>query len=252
MASSPSFPDTSVKPAETPVTASAPRHVAIIMDGNGRWAKARGLSRSDGHRAGVETARQVVEEALDLGLGHLTLYTFSTENWSRPAEEVRFLFELLVDFITRELPDLEKRGVQLRILGEASELPFAARKALSHACSRTSRNSRMILNLALNYSGREEITRACRLYLEAGGQGAGLTPEALEPFLYTAGQPDPDLVIRTSGEVRVSNFLLFQTAYSEFYFTKTLWPDFSPEELRAAIADYMTRSRRFGGVDEAG
>ena len=222
------------------------------MDGNGRWAKARGLPRSEGHRAGTEAARAIVEECLELGIGWLTLYTFSRENWSRPVEEVRFLFDLLVDFITRELPSLEKRGVRLQILGETAELPFAARKALAHARSRTAANNRMVLNLALNYSGREEIARACRLYMESGGSAAGLTPEALSGFLYTAGQPDPDLVIRTSGEERVSNFLLFQTAYSEFYFTATLWPDFTPAALREALAAYAVRSRRFGALDESG
>ena len=218
------------------------------MDGNGRWAKARGLSRSEGHRAGTEAARAIVEECLALGIGHLTLYTFSRENWNRPVEEVKFLFDLLVDFISRELPDLEKRGVRLSILGEMADLPFVARKTLTHACSRTASNDKMVLNLALNYSGREEITRACRLYMESGAPADALTPERLAAFLYTAGQPDPDLVIRTSGELRVSNFLLFQAAYSEFYFSDRLWPDFSPQDLRDAIAHYQTRSRRFGGL----
>ena len=230
---------------KTPVM---PRHIAIIMDGNGRWAKARGLSRSEGHRAGTEAARAIVEECLALGVGHLTLYTFSRENWSRPAEEVKFLFDLLVDFISKELPDLEKRGVRLSILGETADLPFVARKTLAHACSRTAPNNKMVLNLALNYSGREEIARACRLYMASGSPADALTPERLSAFLYTAGQPDPDLVIRTSGELRISNFLLFQAAYSEFYFSDRLWPDFSPQNLRDAIAHYQTRSRRFGGL----
>ena len=242
---SPAGDSANVSEAAAPV----PQHVAIIMDGNGRWAKARGLSRSEGHRAGTEAARHIVEESLACGIRHLTLYTFSRENWGRPAAEIKFLFELLVDFITKELPVLEKRGVQLRILGELSELPFAARKTLSHACSRTAHGSKMILNLALNYSGREEIARACRLYMESGAPSAKLTPESLAAHLYTAGQPDPDLVIRTSGEVRVSNFLLFQTAYSEFYFTDTPWPDFTPAELHTALAQYAKRARRFGGVE---
>ena len=257
MSSKTPSPDT---PAQQPTTdappepdrAARPRHSAIIMDGNGRWAKARGLSRSEGHRAGTEAARAIVEECLALGVGHLTLYTFSRENWNRPAEEVKFLFDLLVDFITKELPDLEKRGVRLAILGEMADLPFMARKTLAHACSRTARNSKMVLNLALNYSGREEIARACRLFMESGGKPADLTLDRLADFLYTAGQPDPDLVIRTSGEVRVSNFLLFQTAYSEFYFCDRLWPDFGPVDLREAIARYQTRSRRFGGLDANG
>lgn len=228
-----------------------PKHVAIIMDGNGRWAKQRGLPRTEGHRTGTEAARAVVEECLELGIERLTLYTFSRENWNRPASEVRFLFDLLVDFITRELPSLEKRGVRLMVLGEAAELPFAARKALAHAASRTSANSRMLLNLALNYSGRNEITRACRLLLESGATPSEVTEEALAAHLYTAGQPDPDLVIRTSGELRLSNFLLFQTAYSELYFTDTLWPDFGPPHLRDALDAYSRRSRRFGGLEES-
>ena len=226
-----------------------PAHIAIIMDGNGRWAAERGLMRTDGHRAGTEVARRIVEECRTIGVTHLTLYTFSRENWSRPAEEVRFLFELLVDFITRELPSLLKQGIQLRILGNVEGLPFAARKTLAHACSRTEKCRNMILNLALNYSGQEEILRACRGYMEAGGKPGALTPEEFKNYLYTAGQPDPDLIIRTSGELRISNFLLFQSAYSEFYFTDTLWPDFTPEALHKAIADFKTRSRRFGAVE---
>ena len=220
------------------------------MDGNGRWAAQRGLPRTEGHRAGTEAARAIVEECLELGIAHLTLYTFSRENWSRPAAEVGFLFDLLVDFITRELPSLEKRGVKLLALGEAGELPFAARKTLGHAMARTAGNSRMILNLALNYSGREEIVRAARQYAAAGGSMDALTPELLAAHLYTAGQPDPDLVIRTSGEERTSNFLIFQTAYSELYFTDPLWPDFSPAHLREALTAYAGRSRRFGGLNK--
>lgn len=222
------------------------------MDGNGRWAKARDISRSEGHRAGTEAARAIVEECVALGIGYLTLYTFSRENWKRPKEEVRFLFDLLVDFITRELPDLEKKGVRLRILGDLSELPFTTRKALEHSLKRTAKNDKMVLNLALNYSGREEITRACRLFMESGRPAAECTPETLADYLYTTGQPDPDLVIRTSGEERISNFLLYQTAYSEFYFTDTLWPDFSPDSLREALAVYAARVRRFGAVDAVG
>ena len=220
------------------------------MDGNGRWALQRALPRTEGHRAGAETARRIVEECLGLGLEYLTLYAFSRENWNRPAQEVGFLFDLLVQFISRELPDREKRGVRLRILGEERNLPFAARRTLSHACARTARREKMELNLALNYSGREEIVRACRLYLEAGGVPAGLTPEVLGEYLYTAGQPDPDLIIRTSGELRTSNFLLLQAAYSELYFTNILWPDFTPQDLRAALADFQARGRRFGGVGD--
>ena len=161
---------------------------------------------------------------------------------------MRFLFELLVDFITKELPNLERQGIRLRVLGDVDGLPFAARKTLAYACSRTAKYASMDLNLALNYSGREEIIRACRLFLEAGNTAEALTSETLSAYLYTAGQPDPELVIRTSGEIRTSNFLLFQTAYSEFYFTNTLWPDFTPADLHKAIADFTARSRRFGGL----
>jgi undecaprenyl diphosphate synthase len=219
------------------------------MDGNGRWANARNLPRSEGHKAGTEAARAIVEECLALGIGYLSLYTFSRENWKRPEEEVRFLFELLVDFISRELPDLEKRGVRMHILGELAELPFSARKILAHAIKRTARNDRMILNLALNYSGREEIVRACRLFMESGRPVAECTPKAFADYLYTATQPDPDLLIRTSGEERLSNFLLFQAAYSELYFTDTLWPDFSPTSLHQALAAYAARVRKFGAVN---
>jgi len=235
--------------SEQPPQGFLPRHIAVIMDGNGRWAKVRNLPRSEGHRAGTEAARAIVEECLALGIAYLTLYTFSRENWKRPAEEVRFLFDLLVDFITRELPDLEKMGVRMQILGELAELPFAARKTLEHAMNRTAGNDKMVLNLALNYSGREEIARACRLFMESGRPAAECTPEALADYLYTKAQPDPDLVIRTSGEERISNFLLFQTAYSEFYFTDTLWPDFSPASLHQALAAYAVRVRRFGALD---
>lgn len=218
------------------------------MDGNGRWAKARGLSRSEGHRAGTAAARRIVEGCLELGIPHLTLYTFSQDNWKRPAEEVSFLFELLVDFITKELPSLEKRGVQMRVLGEMEKLPFSAKKTLNHAIARTCGNTKMILNLALNYSGRAEIVRACKEFVLAGNDIAGLTPEALAGHLYTKGQPDPDLVIRTSGEMRTSNFLPFQTAYSEYYFTETLWPDFTAEDLQKALASFASRQRRFGDI----
>ena len=240
-------PTTNPFPAQA---AEAPqvRHLAIIMDGNGRWAKSRGLSRSEGHRAGTAAARHVVEDCLQLGIAHLTLYTFSQENWKRPAEEVSFLFELLVDFISRELPSLEKRGVQMRVLGDMEKLPFTVKKTLNHAIARTRANTKMILNLALNYSGQAEIVRACQEFVLAGNDIALLTPEKLAEHLYTKGQPNPDLVIRTSGEMRTSNFLPFQTAYSEYYFTETLWPDFTTEDLQKALGSFASRQRRFGDV----
>lgn len=218
------------------------------MDGNGRWAEARGLARGDGHRAGTEAARAVVEECLALGIEYLTLYAFSTENWKRPKKEISFLFQLLVDFISDELPDLERRGVRLNVLGDAAALPLLARTALERARARTAGNRAMVLNLALNYSGREELARAFRLCAEAKTPPEAITAETLAGCLYTAGQPDPDLIIRSSGEMRLSNFMLFQAAYSELYFTETLWPDFGPEDLRLAFKEYASRSRRFGGT----
>ncbi len=227
-----------------------PSHLAVIMDGNGRWATLKGLPRTEGHKAGVASARLVVEECQRLGIGFLTLYTFSQENWKRPKSEVSFLFDLLVDFITRELPVLEKRGVRLAVLGHFAELPFTTRKVLQHAMERTSHGTSMTLNLALNYSGRQEIVDACTAYHAAHGNMEGLTPETLANYLYTAGQPDPDMVLRTSGELRLSNFLPYQSAYSELYFTETLWPDFTPAHLHEALRAFAHRQRRFGGLAE--
>ncbi|EPR44337.1 Undecaprenyl pyrophosphate synthase [Desulfovibrio sp. X2] len=226
-----------------------PQHLAIIMDGNGRWAKARGLPRSEGHRAGTEAAKAVITRCRELGVRHLTLYTFSSENWARPQDEVGFLFKLLTEFLTRELPNLMSQSIRLLVLGEMQALPFAARQILNHAVRKSAGNSEMILNLALNYGGRAEIVRAARRCVEEGLPADEITEEALAQRLYTVGQPDPDLVIRTSGELRLSNYLLFQAAYSELYFTDTLWPDFSPAELDKALADYATRQRRFGGIE---
>ncbi len=223
-----------------------PAHVAIIMDGNGRWATARGLSRSEGHRAGTRTAKAIVTRCRELGVKHLTLYTFSRENWSRPKEEVGLLFDLLVDYLKGELQNLLDQDIRLKVLGEMDGLPFLVRQALSHVMSKTAKCATMTLNLALNYSGREEILRAARALAAKGLTGEAISEEAFAGELYTAGQPDPDLIIRTSGELRLSNYLLFQAAYAEFYFTDTLWPDFGPEELERALEDYQGRQRRFG------
>ncbi len=230
-------------PANLP---ALPAHVAIIMDGNGRWATMRGLERSAGHRAGSETVRKIVTECRSLGIKHLTLYAFSKENWSRPLEEVRFLFDMLVQFLKQELPTLLEQDISLRLFGDPSSLPLPSRKGLSYAVKKTAACESMRLNLAINYSSREEIALACRRFMESGRKAKELTPETLSEYLYSAGQPDPDLVIRTSGERRISNFLLFQCAYAEYYFTPTLWPDFTAEDLRAALADYAGRTRRFG------
>ncbi|MCA1945639.1 MAG: di-trans,poly-cis-decaprenylcistransferase [Desulfovibrio sp.] len=224
--------------------------MAIIMDGNGRWAQGRGLPRSHGHTAGAEAAIRMVAACARRGVRHLTLYTFSTENWSRPKEEVGHLFDLLARLLSRELPTFLTHNVRLQILGEWQELPFASRQVLKVVLAKTAHNTGLTLNLALNYSGRAEILRACRRLMEAGVPPAELTEERFAQELYTAGQPDPDLVIRTSGELRLSNYLLFQVAYSEFYFTDKHWPDFDEAELDAAIASFAARQRRFGRTGE--
>jgi undecaprenyl diphosphate synthase len=227
-----------------------PRHIAVIMDGNGRWAQQRGLPRSEGHKAGVEAARGIVTECRKLGIEYLTLYTFSQENWQRPAEEIHTLFSLLVDFLGQEVPNMERESIRLRILGELDALPLAARSAVRHAVKRTAHCSAMTVNLALNYSGRGEILHAVRSLIRDGIKPEQIDEEDFSLRLYTAGQPDPDLLIRTSGEQRISNYLLFQCAYSELYFTDEFWPDFSPESLHRALASYAARQRRFGKTRE--
>lgn len=225
-------------------------HLAIIMDGNGRWAKARGLERSAGHKAGTDTAQEIVRECRKLGIPYLTLYTFSKENWSRPKQEVGFLFNLLKDFLSAELPSLVEQSIRLRVLGEIDELPMATRKVLRHAMEKTADCTAMNLNLALNYSGRHEILRACRELLRRGVRPEELTEEMFAAGLYTADMPDPDLIVRTSGELRLSNYLLYQSAYSELYFSDVAWPDFHAPQLHAALEDFARRQRRFGGTGE--
>lgn len=220
------------------------------MDGNGRWAKQRGLQRSAGHKAGANTAHDIVTAARTIGIRYLTLYTFSRENWARPPKEVGFLFELLGDYLTRNTPSLLEQSIRLHILGDIEELPFAARQIVKRTCQKTKDCKAMVLNLALNYSGREEILHATRSMIAKGIPAHEITESSFKNHLYTAGQPDPDLIIRTSGELRLSNYLLFQSAYSELYFTDTLWPDFSPEHLHRALEDFATRSRRFGTTGE--
>ncbi|MGE4504884.1 MAG: isoprenyl transferase [Desulfovibrionaceae bacterium] len=242
--------DPTTAPAKANGTAAPAAHIAIIMDGNGRWAKARGLARTEGHKAGTEAALNIVTRCRELGVGHLTLYTFSTENWSRPEEEKKVLFDLLVSFLTREVPTLVRNDVQLRILGDMDAFPFTVRQVLKMALSKTRDCRSMILNLALNYGGRDEIVRAVRRIATRGLSPAQIDAEAVADELYTVGQPDPDLLIRTSGEQRLSNYLLWQCAYSEFYFTNVPWPDFTPEELDKALADYASRQRRFGKTGE--
>jgi undecaprenyl diphosphate synthase len=220
------------------------------MDGNGRWARNRQLPRSKGHEAGTRAAKATVTACRQRGIKHLTLYTFSKENWARPKEEVSFLFELLATFLTRETDTLLQQSVRLSILGELDDLPFIARQAVKHTCAKTAHCEAMILNLALNYSGRAEILRACKALLKQGVDPAAIDEERFKDFLYTAHQPDPDLIIRTSGELRLSNYLLYQSAYSELYFTDTLWPDFDEVELDKALESYAKRKRRFGMTNE--
>jgi len=231
-----------------------PTHVACIMDGNGRWAKARGKRRAWGHREGVESVRDVTEACAQLGVGHLTLYTFSTENWARPPAEVSALMELLVRTVRREAGRLDRNDIRLQALGDLSRLPDRCRRELEEAIALTADNRRMTLNLALSYSGRWEITRAVRR-LAAAARDGQLDPDALTEAdfaaaLDTAALPDPDLLVRTGGEMRVSNFLLWQIAYTELYVTETLWPDFRRAALYEAVRDYQDRDRRFGRVGE--
>ncbi len=223
-----------------------PEHIAIIMDGNGRWATSRGLDRSAGHKAGSDTVRKIVTECRRIGIKHLTLYAFSRENWSRPQTEVKFLFEMLVLFLKQELATLQKQDIRLHLFGEMADLPLASRKGLNYAMKKTEKCQSMHLNLAINYSGRQEIVMACSRFMQSGRKVEELTAETLAEYLYSAGQPDPDLVIRTSGEQRISNFLLFQSAYAEYHFTPVLWPDFTEQDLCRALDDFAGRARRFG------
>jgi undecaprenyl diphosphate synthase len=236
-----------------PVPARIPEHVAVIMDGNGRWAKARGLPRAAGHRAGVNAVRETVRNASDLGIRYLTLYAFSSENWSRPPAEVSDLMGLLKLFIRRDLADLHKSNVEIRIIGERSRLKPDLLKLLQNAEDLTRGNSAMTLVIAFNYGSRDEIIRAA-VRIAADVSEGRLSPEdigaaAFAARLDTAGMPDPDLVIRTSGEQRLSNFLLWQAAYAEFVFMPCLWPDFGREQLIEALSVFGSRERRFGGVE---
>ena len=232
-----------------------PRHVAIIMDGNGRWAKLRRKRRVEGHRAGIASVRDVVETSARLGLQVLTLYAFSVENWKRPKTEVSTLMGLLKHYLRRELKTLLKNNIRFRVIGRQAELPDDVRKELERAVERTQGSSGLQFNIALNYGGRAEITDAVRrLVEEALANGGGAKPideDAIGARLYTAGQPDPDLLIRTSGEMRISNFLLWQIAYSEIWVTDVLWPDFRRKHLLQAVADYQKRERRYGGITPA-
>lgn len=231
-----------------------PRHVAIIMDGNGRWAKGRALGRVLGHRKGVESVRVVVKSCARIGIEVLTLYAFSMENWFRPQEEVSALMKLLSEFLDREIDEMMNRGIRLQAIGRIDALGHEVLSKLKETMDKTAGNKGMVLNLALSYGGREEIAMAARKILDDGLAGKIKTEDVDEQlfqnYLYTSGLPDPDLLIRTGGEHRISNFLLFQSAYTEFYFSTTLWPDFREEELLEAVAHYQKRERRFGRISE--
>ena len=229
-----------------------PLHVAIIMDGNGRWAKKRNLARIFGHREGAKSVRAVTEAAAEAGIKYLTLYAFSTENWKRPEKEVGFLMGLLQDYLVKELSTMMKNNIRLLTIGDISRLPAGVRKMLNDVKKKTSKNIGLKLVLALNYGSKAEITAAVRKIAAAAKRGTlapgTITDKTITKHLYTKDMPDPDLLIRTSGEMRISNFLLWQIAYAEIYVTRVLWPDFRKKELLAALREYYRRERRFGGI----
>lgn len=232
-----------------------PRHIAVIMDGNGRWAQRKHLPRVAGHRQGTQTARTTIETCARLNIEALTLYAFSVENWRRPKTETDFLMQLLREYLRQEMPLIQRNNIQLRFLGRSSELPAGVQRDMRDAEEKTAKNSGMVLCLALNYGGRVELVDACNAILaERGAQGsrARVTEEELTQYLYTAGLPDPDLLIRSSGEMRVSNFLLWQIAYAEIFVTETLWPDFNRARLLEALVEFQRRERRYGGIREGG
>ena len=232
--------------------AALPAHIGIIMDGNGRWARQRGRRRTEGHRAGIRAIRRVMEAADRAGVHHLTLYAFSTENWSRPRYEVATLMRLFEQTLQEEVDELHQNGVRIRVIGRRERLSARLCRLVEEAEPRTRENTRGALNVAINYGGRAEIVDAVRSLAREGQDLRQLDEETLAAHLYTAGLPDPDLIIRTAGELRTSNFLIWQAAYAELYVTQTLWPDFGAADLEAALADYAVRVRRFGGVPELG
>ncbi|MBE6051170.1 MAG: isoprenyl transferase [Clostridium sp.] len=229
-----------------------PKHIAIIMDGNGRWAKARKLPRSMGHKAGVETIRKIIKEADKLGVKYMTFYAFSTENWKRPKEEVDALMKLLVQYLRQELEELHRNSVVIKVLGDISRLPDECIKEIERSKERTKNNTGIVMNFALNYGGRDEIIRATKFIAKEVEKGnlnpEDISKETIESYLYTSDMPDPDIIIRPSGEQRLSNFLLWQCAYSEFWYSNINWPDFKEKDLRKAIFDFQNRERRFGGL----
>ena len=227
-----------------------PRHVGIIMDGNGRWAKSRGLPRAAGHRAGTDNIRRVLEACVEFGVPTLTIYAFSTENWERPADEVRGLMQLFGEAFQRYAEELHRNGVRLRHLGRTEKISDRMLESIANAVALTRDNTRITLNVAFNYGGRAEIVDAVRRLTREGVRPEDLTEEVLADYLYTTGQPDLDLVIRTAGEMRLSNFLIWQAAYAEYYATPTYWPDFGRDELLRALLAYQGRDRRFGRLND--
>ena len=227
-----------------------PKHVAIIMNGNGRWAKARGLPRTEGHRAGTENLRQILKACVEFGVEILTIYAFSTENWNRPRAEVRLLMRILESVIDRELKELHESGVQIRHIGEIDRIEARLQRKIREACDYTRNNTRLILNVAFNYGGRDEIVQAVRRIVADGIPADRIDEDLISSYMYTRDLPDPDLIIRTSGEMRTSNFLTWQGTYSEYYFTPKYWPEFDKDELREALVEYSHRTRRFGMTDE--
>ena len=225
-----------------------PQHVAVIMDGNGRWAAQRHLPRVEGHRAGIESVRDIVESSARLGIGVLTLYAFSVENWKRPATEVSTLMSLLKRYLRLELSTLLRNNIRFQVIGRTEDLASDIRSELTAAEDKTGANTGMQFNIALNYGGRAEIVEAVKKMMAAGVRAEELDEPRFSEFLYTAGQPDPDLLMRTSGEMRISNFLLWQIAYAEIWVTDTLWPDFRKRDLLEAILAYQKRDRRYGGI----
>lgn len=229
-----------------------PAHIAIIMDGNGRWAKQRKLPRTMGHRAGMKNIKMMVEESSNLGVKYLTLYAFSTENWKRSKEEVGALMDLVVEFINKEFEELHKNNVKLNSIGDISKLPEKSKAAVEDAMYKTRNNTGLTLNIALNYGGRDEIVKGVKEIAKEVLEGKlkldEIDDNIISDHLYTSGMPDPDIIIRPSGELRLSNYLLWQSAYSEFWFSNINWPDFTKEDLRRAISDFQKRDRRFGGV----
>lgn len=229
-----------------------PRHIAIIMDGNGRWAKSRGLPRFFGHKAGVESLRDIVRACSEFNINVLTVYAFSTENWKRPQEEINVLMDLLVEYLYKEIEELCEEGVKVNPIGKLGDLPDSVIEALRMAVERSSKNKGLILNLALNYGGRTEIVEAVRAIASNVNNGSlsidQIDGNTISEYLYTSGQPDPDLLIRPSGDFRISNFLLWQLAYTEFWHTPVMWPDFRRIHLISAIVEFQSRERRFGGL----